>query len=37
MGLTGLAPRHTHFVNAMREVRRRFDEVEVDRLRVKPK
>ena len=26
-----------YFVNAMREVRRRFDEVEVDRLRVKPK
>lgn len=25
-----------YFVNAMREVRRRFDEVEVDRLRVKP-
>ncbi len=26
-----------YFVNAMKEVRRRFDEVEVDRLRVKPK
>jgi predicted nucleotide-binding protein (sugar kinase/HSP70/actin superfamily) len=26
-----------YFVNAMREVRQRFDEVEVDRLRVKPK
>src|SRR6185312_12967763 len=26
-----------YFVNAMREVRRRFDEVEVDRLRIKPK
>ena len=26
-----------YFVNAMRDVRRRFDEVEVDRLRVKPK
>jgi predicted nucleotide-binding protein (sugar kinase/HSP70/actin superfamily) len=25
-----------YFVNAMKEVRRRFDEVEVDRLRVKP-
>jgi predicted nucleotide-binding protein (sugar kinase/HSP70/actin superfamily) len=25
-----------YFVNAMREVRRRFDQVEVDRLRVKP-
>jgi predicted nucleotide-binding protein (sugar kinase/HSP70/actin superfamily) len=25
-----------YFVNAMRDVRRRFDEVEVDRLRVKP-
>lgn len=25
-----------YFVNAMREVRRRFDEVQVDRLRVKP-
>ena len=26
-----------YFVNAMKEVRRRFDEVEVDRLRMKPK
>ena len=26
-----------YFANAMKEVRRRFDEVEVDRLRVKPK
>jgi predicted nucleotide-binding protein (sugar kinase/HSP70/actin superfamily) len=26
-----------YFVNAMKEVRRRFDEVEVDRLRVRPK
>jgi predicted nucleotide-binding protein (sugar kinase/HSP70/actin superfamily) len=26
-----------YFVNAMRDVRRRFDEVEVDRLRMKPK
>jgi len=26
-----------YFINAMQEVRRRFDEVEVDRLRVKPK
>jgi predicted nucleotide-binding protein (sugar kinase/HSP70/actin superfamily) len=26
-----------YFVNAMKEVRRRFDEVEVDRLRAKPK
>jgi predicted nucleotide-binding protein (sugar kinase/HSP70/actin superfamily) len=26
-----------YFVNAMQEVRRRFDEVEVDRLRMKPK
>ena len=26
-----------YFVNAMKDVRRRFDEVEVDRLRVKPK
>jgi predicted nucleotide-binding protein (sugar kinase/HSP70/actin superfamily) len=26
-----------YFVNAMRDVRRRFDEVEVDRLRTKPK
>jgi hypothetical protein len=26
-----------YFVNAMKEVRRRFDEVEVDRLRIKPK
>jgi len=26
-----------YFVNAMKEVRRRFDEVQVDRLRVKPK
>jgi predicted nucleotide-binding protein (sugar kinase/HSP70/actin superfamily) len=27
----------SYFVDAMRDVRRRFDEVEVDRLRVKPK
>jgi predicted nucleotide-binding protein (sugar kinase/HSP70/actin superfamily) len=27
----------SYFVNAMKEVRRRFDEVEVDRLRLKPK
>ena len=26
-----------YFVNAMKDVRRRFDEVEVDRLRIKPK
>jgi predicted nucleotide-binding protein (sugar kinase/HSP70/actin superfamily) len=38
-GKWGMALWHlgtSYFVNAMREVRRRFDQVEVDRLRVKP-